>query len=445
MSTNSINNPRHDLPAGIPLDVVGIGFGPSNIALAISLREMHPSLNAVFFEAQPQFGWHDGMMFRDATMQVSFLKDLASYRNPRSHFSFVNYLHAKERLADFANKKDFFPSRTEFRDYLRWCAGHFEDQVRYGHRVVRICEAGHCREGHPLLRVVVRHGDDEREVLARAVVHAGGLAPTLPGDLTESRHVTHVHHLLRRREAEPPEKGARYVVVGGGQSAAETVDFLHQADPECSVTALFSRFGYTPADDSPFVNQIFDPASVDDFYFTSPAVREHILALHASTNYAAVDLGLIDKLFRTWYEEKVAGTHRLRFERLSRFLSAEEIGAGVRVHYQDLLSGTTNWVDADHLVCATGFAPRSVCDLLAEPLASRVLRNTSSQPEFTRSYRLRFSAEPSPPVYAVDMCEPSHGLTATLISNMAVRSGEIVTDIAERLAIKHRKEGLLYV
>ncbi|MBQ3659658.1 MAG: PDZ domain-containing protein, partial [Bacteroidales bacterium] len=36
-------------------------------------------------------------------MQVSYLKDLATLRNPRSGFSFVSYLHDRGRLVDFIN------------------------------------------------------------------------------------------------------------------------------------------------------------------------------------------------------------------------------------------------------------------------------------------------------------------------------------------------------
>lgn len=80
-------------------DVVGIGFGPANLALAIALEEHNESarrdqaVTALFLERQPSFGWHRGMLIDGATMQVSFLKDLATLRNPTSRFGFVPYLH----------------------------------------------------------------------------------------------------------------------------------------------------------------------------------------------------------------------------------------------------------------------------------------------------------------------------------------------------------------
>ncbi|NED57749.1 lysine N(6)-hydroxylase/L-ornithine N(5)-oxygenase family protein, partial [Micromonospora aurantiaca] len=94
--------------------------------------------DAVFFEKQPEFGWHRGMLIDGATMQVHFLKDLVSLRNPASRFSFLAYLHARGRLVDFVNHKTMFPTRVEFHDYLEWTAAAFADRVRYGTEVVAL-------------------------------------------------------------------------------------------------------------------------------------------------------------------------------------------------------------------------------------------------------------------------------------------------------------------
>lgn len=112
-------------------DLIGVGFGPSNIALAIALDEKRQKghfVDALFIEKQPGFVWHRNMLLDNAHMQISFLKDLATLRNPSSRFTFLNYLHEKQRLQDFINLKTFFPSRHEFNDYLGWAAAQFEDR-----------------------------------------------------------------------------------------------------------------------------------------------------------------------------------------------------------------------------------------------------------------------------------------------------------------------------
>src|SRR3954468_13513639 len=113
-------------------DLVGIGFGPSNLGLAIALEEQGSPLSVRFVERQEAFGWHRGMLIEDATMQVSFLKDLVTMRNPTSSFSFLCYLNERGRLIDFVNHKSLFPLRIEFHDYLEWAAARVERLVRYG-------------------------------------------------------------------------------------------------------------------------------------------------------------------------------------------------------------------------------------------------------------------------------------------------------------------------
>jgi L-ornithine N5-oxygenase len=121
-------------------DVVGVGFGPSNLSLAIALEEYRANgagneLSSLFLERQASFGWHRNMLLPSATMQISFLKDLATFRNPTSSFSFIAYLHASGRLVEFVNNQDFFPTRQEFHQYLEWAQARVADRIAYGSQV----------------------------------------------------------------------------------------------------------------------------------------------------------------------------------------------------------------------------------------------------------------------------------------------------------------------
>jgi L-ornithine N5-oxygenase len=74
------------------------------------------------------------MLLDDATMQVSFVKDLVTMRDPTSDFSFLAYLHKKGRLVDFINHKILYPLRVEFHDYLEWAASRVDHLVHYDAR-----------------------------------------------------------------------------------------------------------------------------------------------------------------------------------------------------------------------------------------------------------------------------------------------------------------------
>ena len=78
--------------------------------------------------------------------------------------------------------------------------------------------------------------------------------------MTVSDRVWHSDNLLTRLGELPNGTSRRIVVVGAGQSAAEIVEYLHRSYGDAEVCAVFSRYGYSPADDSSFANRVFDPA-----------------------------------------------------------------------------------------------------------------------------------------------------------------------------------------
>ena len=177
------------MPANPVYDVIGVGFGPSNLALAIAMAESGDEVTGLFLERQPHFGWHRGMLIEDATMQVSFLKDLVTMRNPTSEFSFLSYLHSADRLADFINQKSLFPLRVEFHDYLEWAAGKLDHSVRYGHEVLAVepvTEDGVVT----CFDVTARHGADTTTLRARNLVFGTGLEPHLPDGAQTGRPAT---------------------------------------------------------------------------------------------------------------------------------------------------------------------------------------------------------------------------------------------------------------
>jgi L-ornithine N5-oxygenase len=61
---------------------------------------------------------------------------------------------------------------------------------------------------------------------------------------------------------------------------------------------VFARYGFSPADDSSFANQIFDPAAVDDFYAAPDPVNTMIMGYHANTGNSVVHPDLITELGR---------------------------------------------------------------------------------------------------------------------------------------------------
>ncbi|WP_329794072.1 SidA/IucD/PvdA family monooxygenase [Lentzea sp. DG1S-22] len=399
-------------------DIVGIGFGPSNLALAIALTEHNEQaetpVTAVFLERQQAFGWHRGMLLDDATMQVSFLKDLVTMRNPASRFSFLCYLRDRGRLIDFVNHKNLFPLRVEFHDYFEWAAAQVDDVVSYGTEAVGV-EAIQ----NDLFEVTTATGDVYH---ARNLVFATGLRPTVPEGVALSDRVWHNSEFLHRvGELTDPK---RCVVVGAGQSAAEAVAYLHREFPRAEVCSVFSRYGYSPADDSSFANRIFDPEAVDHYFDAPDAVKRRLMEYHRNTNYSVVDVDLIAQLYRTTYREKVLGTERLKMMKMTRLVAVEETRDGARAVIQSLVTGEQEFVDTDLVLLATGYDEAmpmlgSLDEMCARDEAGRLVVG--------RDYRLQSPLKGG--IYLQGGTEHSHGITSSLLSNVAVRSGEILASV----------------
>lgn len=417
-------------------DVIGAGFGPSNLALAIAIAEHNANnadggLRARFLEKQPVFGWHRGMLIDGARLQVCFMKDLVTLRRPTSKFSFVNYLCEQNRLVDFINHRTLYPSRHDFHCYLEWAAQQFTEQVTYGAEVVGarpVVIGGNI----PYLDVVVRQGNEREAILrTRNLVIGIGLEPKMPDGIHRSDVVWHNSELMHRIGSLRHTGPRRFVVVGAGQSAAEVTAYLYDNFPKSEIHAVFARYGYSPSDSTSFANQIFDPAAVDTYYWAPRQVKNSMLAYHSNTNYSVVDEDVIGKLYENAYEARLRSRARLIIHRLSRVSDVIAGVSDVSLAIEDLASGAESNMSADVLICATGYRPASALGLLG--LAARLcLTDDEGQLKVERDYRVLTDHEVQCGIYLQGGTEHSHGISSSLLSNVAIRAAEIVQSLKGR-------------
>jgi L-ornithine N5-monooxygenase len=244
-------------------DLVCVGFGPASLAVAIALHDMYKSSpshhpKVLFLEKQAQFAWHAGMQLPGAKMQISFLKDLATPRDPTSKFTFLNYLLQKGRLHHFINLGTFLPSRMEYEDYLRWCASFFakEGCVEYGMDVERVGVDGKRGDGKITNFVVCARRRDGEVVSRRTrhVVIAVGGRPVVPPSLQGLKHVHHSSQFanaINKIQEQGMGLPLKFAVIGGGQSAAEIFNDIWARFPGAKVRLIIKDSSLRPSDDSP--------------------------------------------------------------------------------------------------------------------------------------------------------------------------------------------------
>lgn len=241
-----------------PYDLICVGFGPASLAIAIALhdRGLYPSCRVLFLERQSSFAWHAGMLLPGSRMQISFIKDLASLRNPRSYFTFLNYLHQNNRLIHFTNLGTFLPLREEYNDYLTWCASHFTDRVRYGETVTAVNPV-QSNSHNPISMFQVQSTDCDgitHTRTARHIVLAVGGKPNIPAAFpTNDKRIIHSSAYASTVASLLSDKNASYkiAVVGAGQSAAEIFTDLTSRYPNCHASLIIRGQALKPSDDSP--------------------------------------------------------------------------------------------------------------------------------------------------------------------------------------------------
>ncbi|MGO4155490.1 lysine N(6)-hydroxylase/L-ornithine N(5)-oxygenase family protein [Cupriavidus sp. YAF13] len=422
-------------------DLVGIGFGPSNLALAIALQEQAASgrpLDAHFLEKQQNYQWHGNTLVSQSEMQISFLKDLVSMRNPTSPYSFVNYLHRHGRLVDFINLRTFYPSRMEYNDYLRWAASHFAGQCSLGEEVQTIepeMDGGRIDR----VRVISRDAQGrERTRVARSIVLSTGGTPRIPEafrGMRDDSRVTHHSGYLNWIRNQPCVGGKpmRIAVIGAGQSAAEAFIDLHDNYPSVKVDWMVRSAALKPADDSPFVNEIFAPAYTDVVFEQAQAGRDRLIEAYLNTNYSVIDADLIEQIYAMLYRQKVSGQFRANLLTCKAVRAAHGGANGIELTVATTAPGAGIDADSetrryDAVVLATGYERESHRRLL-EPLA-RYLGDFSVD----RNYRVQAAPELAVPVYLQGFCQSSHGLSDTLLSVLPVRAEEIAGAIHDALS-----------
>lgn len=414
-------------------DIVAFGFGPSNLALAIAARELDPLRSVVFFEEKSEFSWHPGMMLPGSRMQVPFLKDLVTLRDPTSRFSFLHYLKSRGRLERFVNLRELYPLRAEYSDYLSWVAEHFQDQVRYGSRVQSVRAVSET-PGLPPSVFEIEIADVKTSavstVRARNVVYACGGERHLPlAGTARSERIIHSSEFLARFPQRFPATTSPHVftVVGDGQSAGEIVAYLLERYPGSKVHLLLSGYAPRPADSSPFVNEAFFSGQTDALYGAGDFTRQAVLSALRNTNYGVMDADVIQDLYRRTYDDELAGSHRLFIRPFVEVTSACDTGSCVEVTVKGL-EASDFVVQCDALIMATGYRRNIDPKIFADVLPMLEI-NEPGRIALTRSYRARTSTPITCGLYLQGYSETSHGIGDTLLSLLPFRSKEILDDI----------------
>jgi L-ornithine N5-oxygenase len=221
-----------------------------------------------------------------------------------------------------------------------------------------------------------------------------------------------------------PDGAHRIVVLGGAQSAAEMVWASHQQFRNAEVTMVMRSIGLNCYENSKFTNQLYFPSFVDEFHSALPEARDQLLREMHRTNYSGLNPALLDVLYRQMYLDKLTGADRLRMITMSEVVGARMVDGEVVLTLTDRRNGGSEELRCDLLLLGTGFEramPKVVRDLAASVSVDEVA--------VSRSYRMILPPRVRAGCYLQGVNEATHGIADSLLSLLAIRSEEIVSDL----------------
>ncbi len=409
-------------------DLLLIGAGPSNIAVAVAMEELGRPTGAtkvLMLEAGDAISWHPGMMFAEAQSQVSFLKDLATLRNPTSRFTFLNFLHKSGRLDDFVNLQTFFPYRREISAYLRWCVDQLQQVELRCASAVESIRPSLDAQGRVQRWVVTCRGGQAYS--ARRIVYGAGRQAHMPEPFAPlaSASVLHASQFLHRVGGLAAERIRTIAVIGGAQSSAEVYQECLRRFPQARVRLLMRSVGLVPYGGSKFTNELYCDDFVDQFYESPESTREQLLAAMRDSNYAGVTPSTLESLFRFHYLQRMDQEQRAQIHTQCHIEQAETVGERTRVSWREGHSTQACEDSFDLVVLGTGYK-NEVPELLRaalRPLATGDLR-------VNRSYRVDIPCAAGVSLHTLGINESTHGISDTLLSVVGARAKRVLDDIA---------------
>lgn len=424
------------------LDVIGIGFGPANIALAIALEELESPLTIKFFEKNKTATWQNEMLLDNSDIQNHPLRDLVTPRNPRSRYSFTNFLFENNRLFEHLNLGLLFPLRVEYQQYVTWVASFFEKLVNYDTAIVNI-EA--IIEKNQLKGYQVTDSNGQ-QWQAKSIVMAPGRTPNIPKEFQQindpriihfTKYLTVIADLIKRN------KSPKVAVIGGSQTAVELLLDLASKYTDINITGISRNFGFRQKDTSPFSDEVYFPSFVDLFFNADQAKKQKLRTELQTTNYSSTDIDVLEQLYVKIYQDKILNrkTIDLKFNTNIKEITPKQ--KSISLTLANNITEQVEQHDFDLVILATGFLDLghgAKCELYPPLCKSFVEQLEIENQVLTIDYDYRVNLPKhfmnNHPIYLNGLCESSHGMgDAGSFSLLALRSSAIVDSLEKSLTM----------
>jgi L-ornithine N5-monooxygenase len=414
--------------------------------LAIAAEELESDLNIKFLEKNMQAGWQDEMLLPESDIQNHPLRDLVTPRNPRSKYTFVNFLFEHNRLFEHLNLPLQHPLRLEYRQYVIWVANHFSKNVEHGCEVEFI---NPITKGNKIdsYEIIYNSG---KKINAKSIVLAPGRTPYIPPQF-QSIHDERVVHLTRflssLKEVQSRVSNPRVAVIGGSQTAVELLLHLTNKLTTGQVVGVSRNFGFRLKDTSPFSDEVYFPKFVETFFHASREDKARLRKELVFSNYSSSDRDVIDALYVEIYRNKIQNKNDLVLKNLTTITEVQVDKREIHLTLYHTINKTSEHLPFDLVVLATGF--KDLGNGQQNEPYPRLLDSISTHLEMTHGamtvdldYRVKLIGEQSndhAPLFLNGLCEASHGMgDAGSFSLLSLRSAAIINALESHFMEKDK-------
>lgn len=409
-------------------DLVGIGIGPFNLALA-ALADTAGGTRTLFLEQSERFAWHPGMLLEGTVLQVPFLADLVSLVDPTSRWSFLNYLREHSRLFPFFFAERFHVPRQEYDHYCRWVAESLPS-CRFGSRVEQVSWDATTE------RFLVGYRDlasgELVTVAAGNVVIGVGTAPATPAAF-HGLTGEDIFHSSRYLDSKSRLHAARDItLVGSGQSGAEIFLDLLRAQPAHGwrLRWLARTPAFAPMEYSKLGLEHFTPDYTDYFRRLPEETRARLIPAQWQL-YKAISDDTISEIYNLLYERGIGGGWPdVTLTPNVEVVSATRSGSGYELVCRQREQQREFSLSTDRVVLATGYAPRGAEFL--RPVRDLIDWDEHGRYRVDGDYRVALDARVTGGLYVQNAEMHSHGVGAPDLTLGAWRAARILNDLAGR-------------
>ncbi|MEV8388392.1 MULTISPECIES: SidA/IucD/PvdA family monooxygenase [unclassified Streptomyces] len=418
-----------------PRDLVGVGIGPFNLSLAALADRVRGGLATTFFDQNPVFRWHPGLLIDGASLQVPFLADLVTLADPASPWSFLSYLRARDRLFPFYFAERFHIQRAEYDAYCRWVSEQLPG-LHFGHQV----DAVRWNPERDLFEIDFTQLDQDGEVEALGRAHARHIAlgigtePYIPEPLkplVEAPAVPVIHSSDYLDHRDRLLAAGHITVIGSGQSGAEIFLDLLRARPTGAerIHWLARTEAFAPMEYSKLGLEQFTPDYTRYFHALPEHVRDDLIPRQWQL-HKGIDADTIAAIHDELYRRTLDGgwPDAVLTPGVSVRTAGRVATTKVELHLEHAQQASRSRLTTDAVVLATGYRERPLDRILAG-IDPYMRRDSSGRPRIDQHHRMILDPGVTGSVYVQNGERHTHGVGAPDLGLAAWRSATILNHL----------------